>query len=178
MTLQELFHFIAEHPFHVLFYFLLIPFAAFLASVLGKGEGHLHPWKYLNSTLIYLICVPGIFAITLDIYLLLFERQSIMNTDLFTQVLPIISMIATLLIIRKNVSLDHIPGFGKLSGLVAVIASALIIMWVLDRTRLIVFSYIPIAYVLCVFVVLLLVMGFGWSKMMGKSNTGKVDRTN
>lgn len=168
MTLQELFNLLVANPAYVIFYFAIIPFAAFLAGVLGKDEGHLSPWNYLYSTLIYLVSIPGIFAITLNIYFFLFERRSIMDTDLFTQVLPIISMIVTILLIRRNVNLDYIPGFDKLSGLIMMITTILAIMWIVDRTRILVFTYIPFIYVLLIFAALLLVFRFGWKKVIKK----------
>ena len=82
MTLQEFFELLTNNPAYIIFYFSIIPFAAFLAGVLGKGEGHLTPWNYLYSALIYLVCVPGIFAVTLDVYLFLFEKQSIFELSL------------------------------------------------------------------------------------------------
>lgn len=169
MTLQELFNMLVANPAYIIFYFAIIPFAAFLAGVLGKGEGHLSPWNYLYSTLIYLVSIPGIFAVTLNIYLFLFERRSIMETDLYTQILPIVSMIATLLLIKRNVNLDHVPGFDKLSGLIMMITTILAIMWIVDRTRILVFSYIPFVYVLLIFGALLLVFRFGWKKLVGST---------
>ncbi|NNE28132.1 MAG: hypothetical protein HKN16_00745, partial [Saprospiraceae bacterium] len=99
MTLQDFFNHLSENPFYLLAYFLLIPLTAFLAGWLGKGEGEMKPWCYLYAVLIYLICIPGVFAITLNVYLFLFERQPIFRTDVYTQILPVLSMIATLLII-------------------------------------------------------------------------------
>lgn len=165
MTLQELFQLIANNPAYILFFFFALPFTAFVAGVLGKGEGHLPPWRYLYSTLIYLAAVPGIFAITLNIYLFLFERRSVMDTDIYTQLLPIVCMIATLLIIRRNVDLDLIPGFDKLSGLITIVAAALAIMWFVDRTRIWMISFVRFEYVLGIFVVLLILIRYGWSKV-------------
>ena len=136
MTLKEFFDLLADNPILILAYFGLIPFTAFIAGMLGKGEGHINPWKYLYSSLIYLVCVPGIFAFTLSVYLFLFERRSIFDTDVYTQILPILSMVATLLIIGKNVSLERIPGFDKLSGLVIMVTTVMTLMWVLDKTRI------------------------------------------
>ncbi len=167
MTLQELFTQLAEHPAYIIFYFCIIPIAAFLAGLLDQGQGHLSPWKYVYSTLIYFICVPGIFSITLSVYQFLFERRSILQADVFIQVLPVISMIVTLLIVRKNVDLDYIPGFDKLSGLVTMISGALIIMWVIDRTRIWAITYVPFQYVILMFVVLLVVIRYGWKRAFG-----------
>jgi hypothetical protein len=168
MTLKEFFDLLTANPAYVIFYFSIIPIAAFLAGILGKGEGHIAPWKYLYSTLIYFICVPGIFAITVSVYQFLFERRSIWDADVFVQVLPIISMVVTLLIIRKNVNLDYIPGFDKLGGLVTIISAALCIMWFIDRLRIIAFTYIRFEIVILFLVGLIIIIRYGWSKALGR----------
>lgn len=166
MTLQEFFDWLAIHPGWVLFFFLIIPVAAALAGWIGKGEGHLSPWKYFYTLLVYLVCIPGIFAVFLNIYLFLFERRSVMETDVFTQVLPIFSMIGSIAIIRNNVDLDLVPGFGKLSGLFTLISAILIIMFFIDRTHIIAITYIPIGWLLLIFVGLLIVARYSFKKIL------------
>ena len=165
MTLQEFFQLLANNPVYIILYFTMIPFAAFLAGIFGKGEGHMEPWKYWYAALVYLVAVPGIFAITLSIYLFLFERRSILETDLFTQVLPVASMLLTLWLIRRNVDLDRIPGFGKLSGLIMVITASLGIMWFIDKTRILMVSFIRFELVLGAFIILLILVRLGWSRL-------------
>ena len=169
MTLQELFNLIGENPSWVIIYFSLIPLTAILAGYFGRGEGHLTPWRQLYSVLIYLVSIPGIFAITLSIYFFLFERRSILATDVYNQILPVVSMIGTLLLIKQNVDMDRIPGFGKITGLMLMIFSALAIMWALDRTfiHIVAFTYMPFYYVIIIFFALLLAIRYGWSKMFG-----------
>ncbi|MCB0653516.1 MAG: hypothetical protein KDC85_19725 [Saprospiraceae bacterium] len=173
MTLKELFDLMAQNPVYLLFFFIVIPMTALLSGFFGKNEGHLSPWKYLYSTLIYLICVPGIFSVSLSIYMFLFEKRSIMDTDIYTQILPVFSMIFTLLIIRNNVDLDDVPGFGKLSALVMIISATLGLMWFIDRTHIIVFSYLRFEMVLLIFAILLILIRFGWYRIFsaGKSKT-------
>jgi hypothetical protein len=165
MTLKEFFDLLAANPAYIIGFFVIIPLAAFIGTVIGKGEEDEAPWKLYYSTLIYLAAVPGIFAVTLNIYLFLFERRSVMEADVFTQILPIISMFATLLIIRKAVNLDKIPGFGQLSGLIWMIAAVLILMWFLEKTRIYVFSYLPFQYVFLILIGLLVVFRIGWSRL-------------
>lgn len=167
MTLEELFQQIAENPAYIIFYFSIIPFAAFLAGLLGKGEGHMSPWKYLYSALIFLVSVPGIFSVTLSVYFFLFEKRPIMQTDVFTQIIPVLSMVFTLLAIRKNVNLDYIPGFDKMSGLITMITASLAIMWFIDRTRIWVVSYVRFEVVIGFFIALLIIIRFGWKRILG-----------
>ncbi len=177
MTLREFFNLLDDpaNTVFVLSFFLIIPVAALLLGVFARKEGHLAPWKYVYATLIYLICIPGIFAVTLNLYLFLFESKSIMNTNIYTQILPVVSMIATLLIIRNNVDLGWIPGFNKLPGLLMIIASSLAILWFIDRTRIWVISFLRFEYVILMFVLLLLAIRLGWNRLM-RSSPGKVSR--
>ena len=168
MTLQEFFN-LLDHPTNaamMLSFLLLVPIAALLVGFISGKDGHLSPWKYIYATLIYLICIPGIFAVTLNAYLFLFENRGIMYTNIYTQILPIISMIATLLIIRSNVDLEWIPWFNKLPGLLMIIFSTMAIMWFVDRTRIWVISFLRFEYVLLIFVLLLFVIRFGWNRIM------------
>ncbi|MFT4759462.1 MAG: hypothetical protein ACI9XO_003590 [Paraglaciecola sp.] len=167
MTLSEFFDLIGNNPILIVSYFLLIPFTSILAGILGKGEGHITPWKYLYSILIYLVAVPGIFAITLNIYLFAFERQSVFDMNIFTQLLPVVSMVGTLLLIRRNVPLDYVPGVDKLGGLVSVIGGTLTIMWFIDKTRLYIFSYMKFEYVILIIIGLIVMIRFGWKKAIG-----------
>lgn len=161
MTLREFFDYLSANPAVMLMYFLGVPFTAFLAGILGKGEGHLTPWKYLYATLIYLVCVPGIFAVALAVYLFLFERGgSIFNVELFTQVLPVVSMVLTLGIIRRNASFAEIPGFDKLSSLMLMIASVFVLMYFLDRLHLVAWVNVPVIYLLLIVAGLLLAFRF------------------
>lgn len=166
MTLQQLFQRIGENPNFLLFYFLIIPIAAIIAGVLGKGEGHLSPWKYLYTTLIYLVSVPGIFAVALNVYLFLFQRGDVMQTDINIQVLPIIVMLVTIIVIRRNVNLSLIPGFDKISGLWFMLFATMFFMWFLEKIRIVVFSYLPFQYLIGIFAILFALIYLGWKKIV------------
>ena len=166
MTLQEFFNVLSAHPEILGFYFLAIPLTAFLASIFGKGEGHLTPWKELYCVLVYLACIPGIFAITLNIYLFLFERQPIMETNLFTQVLPILIMILTLWLIKRNVPFNLVPGFDRIGGLMLIVFAVLAIMWFLDRLHIIAITIMPFQYVILFLVLAFVAVRFGVKRAM------------
>ena len=162
MTLGEAFQYAHDNPAYILFYFAIIPFAALLAGWMERDEGHLPPWNYLYSALLYLVAIPGILAIGLNAYLFLFQQGDIMQTNLLMQVLPVVSMLLTFVIVKNSVRIDALPGFDKLSGLVMMIAGALAIMWFIDKVRLIVFSYLPIQYLFLILIGLLLIIRYGW----------------
>jgi hypothetical protein len=155
MTLGEFFEWASLHSTFLFLFFIAVPLIALLAGVFSRGEGHLPPWNYLYSVLIYLVSLPGIFAVTLSIYFFLFERRPIMETNLSTQVLPVLSMAVTILIIKKQVDLDLVPGFDKISGLIIVIATLMCLMWIIDKTHIYSITFMPF-YV----VILILLAGF------------------
>jgi len=166
MTLREFFDYLGSNPMVMLAFFLGIPFTALVAGVLGKGEGNQSPWKYLYAVLIYLACVPGIFAVALSVYLFLFERGSIMNANVLIQILPILSMVLTLAIIRRNASFELIPGFGKLSNLMTMIGSIFILMYLLDRLHLVAWVHVPVQYLVLIVFGLLVAFRYGFKRMV------------
>ncbi|HNL37763.1 MAG: hypothetical protein U0U46_20960 [Saprospiraceae bacterium] len=168
MTLRAFFDYLGENPLLLLAYFALIPLTAFLAGMLGRGEGHLSPWKYLYSVLIYGVCVPGIFAVALSVYFFLFERGSIMNANVLIQVLPVVSMVLTLAIIRQNVSFDAVPGFEKISSLMLMIGAVFVLMYLLDRTHLIAFVNVPVQYLILIVAGLLLAFRYGFRQLIAR----------
>jgi hypothetical protein len=113
MTLGEFLNVCDSSSSLILFFLIALPLTALLAKVFGSGQGHISPWKYLYTILMYLACIPGIFAVTLNLYLFIFEQSSILDANLYTQILPVFSMFLTLWLIRWNVSFDEIPGFYK-----------------------------------------------------------------
>ena len=161
MTLGEFFELCGRNPVLLLGFFAGVPLIALLAWLFSKGEGHLSPWKYLYAVLIYLVAIPGIFAVTLSVYLFLFERRSIMDTNIFTQVLPIVSMLATFILIRRQVDLDLVPGFGKLSGLTTLLGVLIAIMWVIDKTHIYSITFMPFYAVILILVAGILLIRWG-----------------
>jgi len=153
MTLGEFIQHLGDNPFYPVFYFFILPIAALLGNIMAKKEGHLSPWCIYYSVLIYLSVIPGIFAILLNIYHVLFEKRSIYNMNIMIDVLPIVSMIITLFLIKKNVDFKDIPGFGKMTGFLGTLGGLMLIFFVLDKMHLLVFSYLPIHWLVIALVV-------------------------
>ena len=147
MTLGQFFEAVSQQPSIVLFYFFALPFTAFLAIVFGSGA--------------------GIFALTLNAYMFLFERQPVLESNLYTQILPILCMLVTLWLIKKNVSLNDVPGFDKIGSLFFIITVLISMMWILEKTHIFVFTYMPFYQFILFFIGFLVLIRFAWSKMMG-----------
>ncbi|TVR87257.1 MAG: hypothetical protein EA411_08605 [Saprospirales bacterium] len=168
MTVQEFFELLSHYPAAVLAFFLCIPASTLLANYLSGTRAADSPWKYLYSVLIYLACVPGIFSMTLMAYQFLFETLGVMQLDIILHILPLVSMILTILIIRKKVNLDLIPGFDKITAFLTVIFVVFVLLWVLDRTRLWVITFLPLPVALLIFFAMLVALIWAWRKLGGK----------
>lgn len=165
MTLRDLLETSSINPQAWLIVFASMPILGLISSLIANRDASLSPWNYFFSFLIYACCIPGIFTIGLDIYLLIVEKRSILDFDLILQVLPIVSMLLTLFIISRTIDLDLIPGFGKLSGLLLVIACAIVSMWILDRIRIVFFARLPIQAVVGILLGIIALFGFGFRKI-------------
>lgn len=167
MTLREFFVYAGNNPQSVVIYFAILPLVAILMGLIPRDQRQQPPWNFLYAAIIYLSAVPGLFVLTLNIYVFLFERQSIMDLDIFSQVLPIVSMIITLGIVRKDVDLRYVPGFEKLSGLMILITAVLGLMWIVDRTHVIAFINLRFEYVVLIFFAMIILIRIGYYQVFG-----------
>ena len=140
MTTRDLIQWAGQHPVLLLLAFVAPPVLAWLAGRWpGKEQGPRPPWKYLYALLVYLVCVPGMLAGVLTAYTLFFSGENLLDANLLVYFLPIASMIATLVLIRKNVSFDDMPGFDRLSGLMAMVGCSFALALFIQKTRIFLF---------------------------------------
>ena len=165
MTLGQFLEALNQNPAIVGFYYVALPLTAILAGIFGRGEGDISPWKYLYTALIYLAFIPGIFAIILNLYLIVIERQSILDFNLYTQLLPIVGMAIVLMIVRRNVDLNAVPGFGKLTGLIWMITVALVLLWILEKAHIVFFSQFRFSYFIVFLIALLILFRWGYRRV-------------
>jgi hypothetical protein len=165
MTLSNLFAYLSDNPLWVLGYFMGLACVALLIGLIAKAKGHEAPYNYIYSGILYLVSIPGVLAIALMAYTFFFERRSIFDTNIITQILPVLGMLATMFIIKRSVNLSHIPGFNKLGNLVTIIAAGILLLWLLDKMHIVVFSYMPIHYLFLILLAVIAVIRIAWSSM-------------
>ena len=167
MTLRDIFDHVSANPSALIWFLLCIPLLTFIVSIWQDPNTppQQSQARYMYAVLAYCAAIPGIFAFTLNLYTFLFERQSIWTMNLVTQVLPIVTMVVTLILIKRNVPFEHVPAFGKLSGFITLIFAAIGIMWFVDRLRIYAITYVPFQYIAIGFIGMLLLIRFGWKKM-------------
>jgi hypothetical protein len=137
VTTREIIHLAGRQPMALAGLFVALPVIAWLCGQLHKpDEGGNPPWKYVYSALVYLTCLPGIFAGVLTCYTLFFNHENLLDVSILVYILPIISMVVTLVLIRKRVNFDQVPGFDRLSGLMVMIACSFSIALAIEKTRI------------------------------------------
>ena len=137
MTFRELTQLAAQNPWLLIGFFSAVPLLAYLFGwIHGTGKGGQSPWRYLYSCLIYITSFCGVFSVLLGAYTVFFTSESLLDLDLLVFLLPIVSMGLTLVLIRKNVSFDDIPGFDRLSGLMVLIGITFVLALAVQKTRI------------------------------------------
>ena len=165
MTVRELFDYLGSNPQYLLYYFIALPVIAWIIGIVADDKSGRSPWKEMYMLVLYGVMIPGVFALFFNLYLFLFENNTIYSFDIYIQILPIISMIVTLFIIKRFVSFNYIPGFDRLSGLIMVISSIIMLLWIADRFRIVAFTHLPFYYIILIFIGLLIAINWGIKKL-------------
>ncbi len=169
MTVEQMISALDSYTPIVLIYLGASPLLSLLLRLLhGRGGGEQSPWKYFYSALIYLACVPGIVSLVLTLYSLLFIRANLLNLNVSFYYLPVLSMFLTLIIIRKSVTFDAIPGFKKLYGLFSLILISFLVVFILDRLRIFIFFRGSILAFLGVWVVIFIALKYATRLLFGR----------
>jgi hypothetical protein len=137
MTAHELIEWVGKYPLVLLVAFTVPAIAAWVIGCIhGRNQGKNSPWKYLYSLIVYVTCIPGVFAAVLTGYSLFFTKQNLLDANLLVYLLPIVSMVATLFLVRRSVEFEDVPGFDRLSGLIAMMAVSFILALAILKTRI------------------------------------------
>ena len=80
VTTRDLIHQAGQHPVALAVALATPPLVALLVGRLhDRGRGGAGPWKYLYAVLVYLACVPGMFAGVLTAYTQFFSQQFLLQ---------------------------------------------------------------------------------------------------
>lgn len=171
MTLQNIFESATTNNLVLIYYFLVIPILALVIGLISGKEARENPWRYMFSVITYLVCVPGIFSIVLCAYLMAFEQQSMLEVNVLVYFLPIVSMFGTLAVVKQKIDLVDVPGFGRISGLIMVLAATFVLVLLLQKTRIWIVFVGSIWHLVGVVAILFLLIKFGADKFMSKPKT-------
>ena len=135
MTINDLVRIAGEHAWLVFAYFAAPPLLVLATGRMHRTrrDGARGPIGAIYCGLIYIVSVPGALAAVLTGYGLLFLRADLRNVPILLYFLPIASMLATWLVMRRQVELDEVPGFGRLSALLLLITVCFAVAFLLNR---------------------------------------------
>lgn len=120
------------------------------------------------SAVVYAACVPGICAITALLFTVLFDRRNVMHLDVLAIFGPIAAMVATLGLAGRKADIGSLPGVDRLGGMLLMLGATFLMIFFLDRTRILVMFHGSIWTLLGLAVVLFLVFRFGMLKVFGR----------
>jgi len=84
--------------------------------------------------------------------------------------LPIVSMIATVMIVTRNIPMRAVPGFDKLSSLVALLAVTFVVILLIQKMRIFTVFFGSFWHLAGLFLVLFVIMRIVWGRFMTNSD--------
>jgi hypothetical protein len=173
MSFDDLVQWLDRYPLWVAGFMLIPPASCGLLRLIHKADcGGKTPWKFAYSVVIYWVCVPGLFAAMLTAYLLLFQNANLLKVNVLVFFLPVISMVATLLLVKSNVgNFDAIPGFGRLSGLMVMMGISFAIAFALHRLHFGILFFGDLGSLLVIATVAFGLLKWGLARLSGKGET-------
>lgn len=142
MSIDDLTQMAGERPLVLLAIFVGLPLLTFaLGNAHGRGQGERRPWGTCYAVLIYLTVIPGTLSGVLTGYTMFFIRGSLLQVNLLVYLLPIVSMVVTLFLMRGRIDFKAVPGFDRLSGLVVMIAVSFFFALLIHKTAVRLFFF-------------------------------------
>jgi hypothetical protein len=169
MTTRELLDIADQYPLLLVGASLLPPLVALILSWTHERGKLGSPVSWAYAALVYTVCVPGVFAVLLALYTVLFTRESLLDLSILVVGLPMASMGATLLLVGRAAPLEELPGFHRVWGLLLLIAITFGILFALSRTRIWVLFGGSFIWLLALGVGIFLLLKYAGSLVSGKS---------
>lgn len=171
MTVNEFLQYLIQFQLHIAAVLVGIPlFCALLNQTQTKATER-KPIHYVYSAAIFATAIPGLFAAIIVFYSMFFIKANMLNSNVILHFLPIISMIATFLIVGRRVGFDILPGFQRLSGLMILLSIVCLVVFFLYRLRFMIGFFASIEQLLMIGAVLYVVFKIGLARIKGKSDT-------
>lgn len=167
MTLQDLLRLIDGHPVPVTLYFVALPLLAWLAGRLHpQGSLSDSPIRWLYSAVLIGVGVPGLIAAVAFLDQLFTGR--LLQAGVFSEILPIVSLILTLSLVVHSADPSHIPGFRRMRAFLLLLAVTAVGGYLLMQTRIWIFLGGGLWHLLIAMGVLFLVAKWAFDRAFGR----------
>ena len=167
MTIQDIIDWFGSNPNAILTYFAVFLILSLSGLLLSNKLDFKPPVNYLYTILMYAVTIPGLLAFVLLLYGLFINKTNLLQVNLLVYFLPIFASIINIIIIKKTIPLEAIPGFDKLSGMFILIIVAFVITFILQRMFFGVFFMGNFLHLIGLFLILLVALRFAWKKVFG-----------
>jgi len=164
MSIQSIIEFLGNHQIAVLIYFISVTLISFVAVKMVNKE-NFGILKYLFCALVYAVTIPGVLAIFLTLYALLFLRANFLNLDLLVFILPIVVMGISLFFLNKKIHMKQVPGFDKLSSLIIIIAITFGLIFLIQKMFIGIIFFSGFMPIVVLFVIIFVVLKMAWNKL-------------
>ncbi|GAB1858663.1 hypothetical protein MHTCC0001_35030 [Flavobacteriaceae bacterium MHTCC 0001] len=167
MTIQNIIDWFGENPNIILAYFSALLIICLMGLLFSNSLVFKPPINYIYTVLIYAVSVPGLLALILVLYSLFINKANLLEVNMLAYFLPIGATIVNIIIIKKTVRLDRIPGFDKLSGMFLLIVVTFVVTYILQRLFFGVIFIGSFIHLVVLFVILLVALRYAWKKILG-----------
>jgi hypothetical protein len=168
MNLSDLLASVEARPAPVLGYFLALPAVAWLAGRFHpRGTVFQSPVRWVYSAVLYGAAIPGIVAGVALADTLAHER--LMQAGVLSQLLPLLSMLITVGIIRRQAAPEHIPGFSQMTGFLLLLVFTAVGVFLLMQIRIWIFIGGGMWTLLISMTVLFLLLKWAFERTFGRS---------
>jgi hypothetical protein len=162
MTARDLIRFIQDSSMEAVLVLCAMPLLTLIIRGLhGRGKGANKPWRYVYSFLVYAVSIPGVTAVVLTGYTLFFTKENLLDQSLVVFILPIVIMFITLMLISKFVELENVPGFDRITGLLALLGITSLGILLLSRLHFFVGFFGSFTMMISVGIFLFLLLKWG-----------------
>lgn len=169
MTLSDLINLYQDNLYIWLSFYILIPILIFLLSKWQKNTyRNIENINKILTFLLYVIVISWIFVFILILYKVFALKISILELDILTYFSPILSMIASIFIIKSSVWFSNIWWMKKIYWILSLVFSVSLILFFIDRLHFIVLFNSSILQLFLFFLILFFVIKYSWNLITKK----------
>ena len=165
MSLEGLYTEILTYRVPIILLLFGSPWMAYLSCFLipGKKEEPFILSLNLGLTTISLVMLLGYLAYAINTG---GWASVVRQADIFLLLLPLYHAGVSLYLARLRLPLQAIPAFRTMQGLVMISGALLAVSWILERVRIVLFSYLPFGTFLGLLALLLAIGYAGYRKLI------------
>lgn len=170
MSINDLIVLVSKCTLEVAIYFVSLPVVTFCMLLIYKRTSQLNWGDYLLSVFVYLASIPGIISLSLIFYTLFIIKGNLLEVNALIYFLPVVSMGIVFGLIARKTDFDHLPGFGRLSGLMLMLLLTCIVILLLQRLYFFVGFFASIESLVVIAIIVFGLFKFAGAKIMSKQH--------